>query len=347
MSRLTLGLSVLLLSAAVAHGQILQDFHFDDAAGTPMDQAVNAVPGGGSWDRTIGGTATTGDGALRINRPIGTEQHAYLPLSETISSGLYRYIIDIRSYNLVGNTNEWFRWSVLLNQSPVEILSEARFERGAHPTDPTNNPGGVMNLSGVSFLTADGGQPIAAAPILEGGNQPQPMALALELDMTNRKYELLYKIDATSTSSDAWVSFGEANLSSRSINYIRLTASNSYAEEGEFFDVDRAYFTSAFYGDANRDGVVSIADLGILAANWQRQDEDVRFDHGDFNRDGAVTIADLGILAANWQAGAAGGVSFEEALAMFDVFEGVVIPEPATLGLLAAAGLFLNRRRRA
>jgi uncharacterized membrane protein len=96
-------------------------------------------------------------------------------------------------------------------------------------------------------------------------------------------------------------------------------------------------------GDANRDGVVNIADLGILAANWQQQG---RFwDDGDFNRDGTVNIADLGILAANWQAGANAGVTFPEAMAAFDTFDGVTIPEPSALAAIALAGLILRRRR--
>jgi uncharacterized lipoprotein YddW (UPF0748 family) len=99
-------------------------------------------------------------------------------------------------------------------------------------------------------------------------------------------------------------------------------------------------------GDANLDGRVDIADLGILAANWQQSG---RFwHHGDFSYTGTVDIADLGILAGNWQAGVSGGssMSFAEALAMFDVFDGVVVPEPACLSLLGIAGLLSLRRAR-
>jgi MprA protease rhombosortase-interaction domain-containing protein len=106
-----------------------------------------------------------------------------------------------------------------------------------------------------------------------------------------------------------------------------------------------------YAGDANLDGAVNIADLGILAANWQRGVSgvpDARWYHGDFHYSGQVDIADLGILAANWQAGAGGSstISFAEAMAMFDVFHGVVVPEPAGVGLLAMAGLLGFRRRR-
>jgi hypothetical protein len=99
-------------------------------------------------------------------------------------------------------------------------------------------------------------------------------------------------------------------------------------------------------GDATLDGSVTIADLGVLAANWQAAER--YWYHGDFNYDGLVNIADLGILAGNWQKGTSGGgMSFEEALAMFDVFEGVVVPEPAAAGLLGLGALLLGRRRRA
>jgi hypothetical protein len=98
-----------------------------------------------------------------------------------------------------------------------------------------------------------------------------------------------------------------------------------------------------YSGDATLDGAVTIADLGVLAANWQGTDK--YWFEGDFNYDGSVNIADLGILAGNWQKGTGGGMSFEEALAMFDVFDGVVIPEPSALGLIGLGMLALRRRR--
>jgi hypothetical protein len=43
-----------------------------------------------------------------------------------------------------------------------------------------------------------------------------------------------------------------------------------------------------------------VADLGILASNWQGTDR--TFGQGDFNYDGKIDVVDLGILATNWQA---------------------------------------------
>jgi MYXO-CTERM domain-containing protein len=101
-------------------------------------------------------------------------------------------------------------------------------------------------------------------------------------------------------------------------------------------------------GDANLDGKVDIGDLGLLAGNWQQLSGKV-WDDGDFNYDGKVDIADLGLLAGNWQNGVGSGLSFDEAMAQFAAFDGVVVPEPtgAALALGALAGLVMRRRRRA
>jgi hypothetical protein len=97
-------------------------------------------------------------------------------------------------------------------------------------------------------------------------------------------------------------------------------------------------------GDANMDGWVDIADLGILAANWQLTGRS--WEQADFNYDGIVDIADLGMLAANWQTGAGDETPlFSQALEMFDLFDRVEIPEPTGISLLGLVGLLALRRR--
>ncbi len=86
-------------------------------------------------------------------------------------------------------------------------------------------------------------------------------------------------------------------------------------------------------GDANGDGMVDVADLGVLGANFNQSD--MTLSDGDFNDDGIVDVADLGILGANWSASQATGNT------------SALVPEPTTLSLLAMSVLVVGRRRRA
>ncbi len=92
-------------------------------------------------------------------------------------------------------------------------------------------------------------------------------------------------------------------------------------------------------GDANGDGMVNLADLQILGDNWQATD--AGWSAADFSGDQAVNLADLQIIGDNWGYGAGADVSFDEALAQV----GIVVPEPATLGLLGLALPLILRRR--
>jgi hypothetical protein len=51
-------------------------------------------------------------------------------------------------------------------------------------------------------------------------------------------------------------------------------------------------------GDLNGDGKVGLADLSIMAANWQKTGQN--YAQGDINGDGKINISDFSILANNW-----------------------------------------------
>jgi hypothetical protein len=111
--------------------------------------------------------------------------------------------------------------------------------------------------------------------------------------------------------------------------------------------IARLTATLPYLGDANFDGEVDVADLGLLASNWQSSAD---WSGGDFNHDGLVDVVDLGILSSNWQVGASGSAkptarpwAFAEALDAFGL-SSVEVPEPAFL-YAAVIGMLILRRR--
>jgi hypothetical protein len=57
----------------------------------------------------------------------------------------------------------------------------------------------------------------------------------------------------------------------------------------------------ALAGDVNRDRRVDVADLGVLASNWQQFGRPFSQGNFDYSAGGGVDVNDLGILASNWQ----------------------------------------------
>jgi autotransporter-associated beta strand protein len=105
-------------------------------------------------------------------------------------------------------------------------------------------------------------------------------------------------------------------------------------------------------GDANLDGLVNSADFNILAANFNQSI--TGWDQGDFNYDGLVNSADFNALAANFNQGVSGTASAGDVAALdaFAAANGLSlptssVPEPASMGLMIAAGIgVLSRRNR-
>ena len=114
---------------------------------------------------------------------------------------------------------------------------------------------------------------------------------------------------------------------------INIDFSIFMADEEVLFHVSGLREIPSGVSDFNYDGVVDVADLGILGANFGRSG--MAFDQGDFSGDGIVDVWDLGILGANWSASQiTGNMS-------------VLVPEPAILSHLAMMVLLVGYRRRA
>ena len=116
------------------------------------------------------------------------------------------------------------------------------------------------------------------------------------------------------------------------IEGIQVAADLTLAPIYDYADHIGLMLIAAAPGDANFDGIVDVADLGILGANFNAAD--MQWNTGDFNLDSMTDVADLGILGANWSASQTTGNG------------SALVPEPATLSLLAVSVLMVGRRRR-
>jgi hypothetical protein len=98
--------------------------------------------------------------------------------------------------------------------------------------------------------------------------------------------------------------------------------------DGLLDDADMDFLIRIFmetqYGDANLDGVVDLLDLNTLTANYNSTGG---WADGDFDGDGVIGLLDLNKLSAYYNFG-------------------VVVPEPASMVMLAVGGLAILRRRR-
>jgi len=115
------------------------------------------------------------------------------------------------------------------------------------------------------------------------------------------------------------------------IDGIQVAADLTLAPIYDYADHIGLMLIAAAPGDANFDGLVDVAYLGIVGANFNA--DDMQWDTGDFNLDGITDVADLGILGANWSASQVTGNA------------SALVPEPTTLSLLAMSVLMVGCRR--
>jgi len=124
---------------------------------------------------------------------------------------------------------------------------------------------------------------------------------------------------------------------------IGITSTGSFL--GGTVDNTSVLLRYTFAGDANLDGMVTSADFTRLSQNFSGSNK--RWSDGDFNYDGKVNALDFNALATTYGLilpTPTPGDAIGAALPAGGL--GALVPEPGSLGLLAAASAMLIRRRR-
>lgn len=157
---------------------------------------------------------------------------------------------------------------------------------------------------------------------------------------------------------------GDGTLTSGDIDALRVIANNdpnTVPPLDEKYDLDGSetvdhndiiYWVEVLFGtlmgDADLDGDVDLADLGILAGNFN-QVGTFGWADGNFDLDDDVDLSDLGTLAGNFGLSVDGlmveSMTFAQALAATN-FDNADLPEPGSLAILLAIGPMVLRRSR-
>ena len=139
--------------------------------------------------------------------------------------------------------------------------------------------------------------------------------------------------------------------SNLSVGYFLRAADSTRASFlGVDLDSTHAYvlFRTTLKGDANLSGNVNFDDLILLAQNYNKTGKE--WYEGDFTHDGTVNFDDLIPLAQNYNTARPGGIDFATVFGSDFAADWALaqslVPEPMTLGALAAVGTLVARRRR-
>jgi hypothetical protein len=178
-------------------------------------------------------------------------------------------------------------------------------------TSPTMYANATSNVT-ISVAASDADGTVSKVEFYTQGNAAGSLAMV--------------KIGEDTNGADGW-SFNYSGLTYGADYMIAAKATDNGGKTWASYPV---YFQARLDGDANLDRYTDVIDLGLLATNYGKG-IGAKWGQGDFNGDGKVDVIDLGLLATKYGQGPAA--------------VGDVIPEPATMSLIAIGLAGLLRRR--
>jgi hypothetical protein len=315
--------------------------------------SVTITQGAGGQIKASGGTvnltggATVTGGTLSggtVNNSSGTNTIGGLTNTSTL--------------NVVGNTDLNIS-STIVNNGVIAIDSNS---------SSTSTVSATGAITGTGTLVINSGGKLAFALGAGGSSQDSlSIAASTSLDLNNNHFIIDYGAGPDPFTTIAgyvksgynggnWNGPGIMSTAAQTLtNGLKYGLGYADGKDGKVSGLTSGQIEVKYtlLGDANLDGLVNAADFTILAANFNQPV--TSWDQGDFNYDGLVNAADFTDLAANFNqpvSGAAVSAGDVAALDAFATANGLSlptssVPEPATTGLVALAGLgMLSRRRR-
>lgn len=219
--------------------RITHNWEFNEPEGTTFSGTINSL-GDQTWtthsesaEDDIGDSFATGDGAFRIRRALGGPMTNLLYLDRQWA-GKQWLVVDFRGWNMIGIASERIQFGFIddFSSSSASTLAEVRLRRIADDPDHVQMMGRAFPSINGATLTAE--QPIFSA------QQNEPVRIVLEYDTQANSYTIHYRI-----AEGAYNLFGEGETDySYGANALRFYATNNFAEDGAFVDIERMFLTN-------------------------------------------------------------------------------------------------------